>query len=53
MGTTDQITSMLRKAGALAKEEGVYLVLPTFDFGHTPPVNSVRAAEDAAAAAAA
>lgn len=42
MGSTDQIQTMLRNAGALAKEEGIYLVLPTFDFAQSPPVNALR-----------
>jgi apolipoprotein N-acyltransferase len=42
MGTTQQIENMISSAGALAKEEDIYLVLPTFDFQQTPPVNSVR-----------
>jgi apolipoprotein N-acyltransferase len=42
IGTTDQIETMIRNAGTLAKEENIYIVLPTFDIGQTPPVNSVR-----------
>ena len=42
MGTTDQIEQMIGNASALAKEEDIYIVLPTFDFQQTPPVNSVR-----------
>ena len=42
IGATDQIETMLRNAGALAKEENIYVVLPTFDIEQTPPVNSVR-----------
>ena len=42
IGTTDQIETMLRNAGALAKEEKIYIVLPTFDIEQTPPLNSVR-----------
>lgn len=41
MGTTEQIEKMIVNAGALAKEAGIYIVLPTFDFQQTPPVNSV------------
>jgi apolipoprotein N-acyltransferase len=33
---------MILNAGTLAKEEDIYIVLPTFDIGQTPPVNSVR-----------
>jgi len=42
IGATDQIETMLRNAGALAKEENIYIVLPTFDIEQTPPVNSVH-----------
>ena len=42
IGTTDQLETMIRNAGALAKEENIYIVLPTFDIEPTPPVNSVR-----------
>lgn len=49
MGTTDQIGQMIAAAGALAKEQGIYIVLPTFDFQQTPPVNSVRIIDPAGA----
>lgn len=42
MGSTDQIEALLRSAGALAEEEGIYLVLPTFDFAQSPPVNALN-----------
>ena len=42
IGTTDQIDTMLQNVSALAKEENIYVVMPTFDFEQTPPVNSVR-----------
>lgn len=42
IGVTDQIETMIQNAGALAKEENIYIVLPTFDIEQTPPVNSVR-----------
>lgn len=41
IGTTDQIEKMISNAGTLAKEENIYIVLPTFDIGQTPPVNSI------------
>jgi apolipoprotein N-acyltransferase len=41
IGTTDQIEKMIADAGTLAKEENIYVVLPTFDIQHTPPVNSI------------
>lgn len=42
MGTTQQIDNMIVNAGALAKETGIYIVLPTFDLQQTPPVNAVQ-----------
>lgn len=42
MGTTGQIENMIANAGTLAKETGIYIVLPTFDLQQSPPVNSVR-----------
>lgn len=42
MGSTDQIEAVLRNAAALAEEAGLYLVLPTFDFAQSPPVNGLR-----------
>lgn len=42
IGTSDQLETMIRSASALAKEENIYIVLPTFDIEQTPPVNSVR-----------
>jgi apolipoprotein N-acyltransferase len=41
IGMTDQIETMIQNAGTLAKEENIYIVLPTFDIEKTPPVNSV------------
>ncbi len=41
IGMTDQIETMIQNAGALAKEENIYVVLPTFDIEQTPPVNSI------------
>jgi len=41
IGMTDQIEKMIVDAGALAKEENFYIVLPTFDIEQTPPVNSI------------
>ncbi len=42
MGMTDQIEKMIEDAGEVAKEENIYIVLPTFDLQQTPPVNSVH-----------
>ena len=41
IGMTDQIEKMIADAGTLAKEENIYVVLPTFDIEQTPPVNSI------------
>ena len=41
IGMTDQIETMIQNAGALAKAENIYIVLPTFDIEQTPPVNSI------------
>ncbi len=41
IGMTDQIETMIQNAGNLAKEENIYIVLPTFDIQQTPPVNSI------------
>ncbi|MBI3166628.1 MAG: carbon-nitrogen hydrolase family protein [Chloroflexi bacterium] len=41
IGMTDQIEKMIADAGTLAKEENIYIVLPTFDIEQTPPVNSI------------
>jgi len=41
IGMTDQIEKMIADAGMLAKEENIYVVLPTFDIEQTPPVNSI------------
>lgn len=42
MGMTDQVEKLIRDASVIAKEEGVYIVLPTFDFGKKPAENVVR-----------
>jgi len=41
IGMTDQIEKMIADAGTLAKEENIYVVLPTFDIEQMPPVNSI------------
>ncbi len=41
IGMTNQIEKMIADAGTLAKEENIYVVLPTFDIEQTPPVNSI------------
>jgi apolipoprotein N-acyltransferase len=41
IGMTDQLETMIQNAGILAKEENIYIVLPTFDIQQTPPVNSI------------
>lgn len=42
MGLTDQVEKLLSEAALIAKEENIYIVLPTFDFGKSPAVNAVH-----------
>jgi apolipoprotein N-acyltransferase len=42
MGYPDQVEKLLADAAALAKEEGIYIVLPTFTVGIEKPENIVR-----------
>lgn len=42
MGMSDQVEAAMETASAIAQEEGIYIVLPTFDFGRDPAVNSVH-----------
>lgn len=42
LGFTDQVQTLLVDAAALAREEGIYLVLPTFTVGIDKPENVVR-----------
>jgi apolipoprotein N-acyltransferase len=42
MGYTDQVDKLLADAAVIAKEEGVYIILPTFDLGKTPAENVVH-----------
>lgn len=42
MGYSDQVETLMTNAAALAKEEGIYIVLPTVDFGKTPAENVVH-----------
>ena len=39
MGYADQVEKLLTDAGVMAKEEGIYIVLPTFTFGNEKPEN--------------
>ena len=39
MGYADQVEKLLIDAGVMAKEEGIYIVLPTFTFGNEKPEN--------------
>ena len=41
MGATDQVEALISGASAIAKEKNIYVVLPTFDIGKTPPENVV------------
>ncbi|NWF63294.1 MAG: carbon-nitrogen hydrolase family protein [Chloroflexi bacterium] len=42
MGSSEQVAKLIADASALAKEKGIYIVLPTFDFGTTPAENKVH-----------
>ena len=42
MGYPDQVEKLVADAGTIAKEEGVYIVLPTFTFGKQKPENVVN-----------
>ena len=42
MGLTDQVETVMHNASTIAMEENIYIVLPTFDLGKSPAVNSVH-----------
>ena len=42
MGMTDQVEVLIANASALAKEQGIYIVLPTLDVEKSPVENVVR-----------
>jgi apolipoprotein N-acyltransferase len=42
MGLSDQVETLVNNAAAIAKEKGIYIVLPTFDLGKSPAVNAVN-----------
>jgi apolipoprotein N-acyltransferase len=42
MGYSEQVEKFTANASALAKEEGIYIILPTFDLGKSPAENEVR-----------
>lgn len=42
MGISDQVEKLISDASVIAKEENIYIVLPTFDLGKSPAVNSVH-----------
>ena len=42
VGLPDQVETLLVKAGAIAREEQIYIVLPTFTFGEEKPENVVH-----------
>ncbi|MCB0046237.1 MAG: hypothetical protein KDD92_12475 [Caldilineaceae bacterium] len=41
LGYSDQVDSLLERAGAIARKHGVYIVLPLFDMGKDPAQNAV------------
>lgn len=42
LGTSEQVTKFIADASAIAKEKNIYIVLPVFDIGATPPENKVH-----------
>lgn len=42
MGMTDQVEKFIEDASVIAKEENIYIVLPTFDFEKSPAENVVH-----------
>lgn len=42
MGKTDQVNRLLEEAAVIAKEEGIYIVLPVLDVGASPAENRVH-----------
>ena len=42
IGTPDQVEKLLSDAALIARQEQIYIVLPTFTFGNDKPVNAVQ-----------
>jgi apolipoprotein N-acyltransferase len=42
MGQTDQVNRLLRNAAVIAKDEGIYIILPVLDLGASPAENRVH-----------
>lgn len=42
VGQPDQVEKLLTEAGVIAREEQIYIVLPTFTFGNEQPKNAVQ-----------
>lgn len=42
LGTSEQVEKFITDASALAKEKNIYIILPVFDIGTTPPENKVH-----------
>lgn len=42
LGTSEQVAKFIADASALAKEKNIYIILPVFDIGATPPENKVH-----------
>jgi apolipoprotein N-acyltransferase len=42
LGMSDQVAKFVADASAIAIEKNIYIILPTFDFGTTPPENKVH-----------
>lgn len=42
LGTSEQVAKFVADASAIAKEKNIYIILPVFDIGTTPPENKVH-----------
>ncbi|GAB4569116.1 MAG: apolipoprotein N-acyltransferase [Anaerolineales bacterium] len=42
LGTSEQVAKFVVDASAIAKEKNIYIILPVFDIGATPPENKVH-----------
>lgn len=42
LGTSEQVAKFVADASAIAKEKNIYIILPVFDIGATPPENKVH-----------
>ncbi len=42
IGLSEEVEGAIIEASAIAQEKNIYIILPTFDFGTTPPENKVH-----------